>query len=178
MMEDRRDEGDSAFPTVPTVPTLHTGASGPSLGGTAIEAPADSDFAEDANTSDDPTMARRQNGNGTSDDETRPLSLPPVSLDLDKIGDKRLVQLAIDAAPDPLFEGRHLPATRFAADIALCNDRTIRRYQEGSRSLNIHLREKLLGRVKRAQKLADDPRMADPVAAWKAIQRLEAKREP
>src|SRR6185503_16409798 len=142
IITDDPDESDE----LDTPDTLPDGAIGPSLGdeGTAAnEAPAESDLADDANTSLDPDMAKR-NGSHPGDDEneTRPLTLPPVDLDLERIGDKRLVQLTIEAAPDPTFEGRHLPATRFAADIALCNDRTIRRYQEGSRSLNIHLREK------------------------------------
>lgn len=126
--------------------TLPRGTDGPNL------AP-ESDVSDDAAAPPNPTdsMPRKKTD---EEDETRPLTLPPVDLNIDRISDRRLLELAIEASPDPTFPGRHLPATRFAADIALCNDRTLRRYQEGSRGIPNLLREKLHGIVSEAQKKA------------------------
>lgn len=78
-------------------------------------------------------------------DESRPLVLPKASTNPAKLSDVDLLQMAIAATPDPLpgKEGRAIPATRFAADVAMCNDRTLRRYQAGARSLPRLLRSKL-----------------------------------
>lgn len=126
--------------------TLPRGTDGPSLG-------TESDVSDDVDAPPNPTdsMPRKKTD---EEDETRPLTLPPVDLNIDRVSDRRLLELAIAASPDPMFPGRHLPATRFAADIALCNDRTLRRYQEGSRGIPNLLREKLYGIVIEAQKKA------------------------
>lgn len=78
-------------------------------------------------------------------DESRPLSLPESGTNPAKLSDVELLHMAIAATPDPLpgKEGRAIPATRFAQDVAMCNDRTLRRYQAGARSLPRLLRDKL-----------------------------------
>jgi hypothetical protein len=126
--------------------TLPRGTDGPSLGTV-------SDSSDDGDVPPNPTdsMPRTKTD---EEDETRPLTLPPIDLNIDRLSDRRLLELAIQCSPDPLFPGRHLPSTRFAADIALCNDRTLRRYEAGERDLPALLREKLTIIVTEAQKKA------------------------
>lgn len=101
--------------------------------------------------SDDPTMTPRKRAD---DETTRPLTLPDPDVNASRLGDKRLLEMAIAATPDPLKPGSAIPATRFATDHAFCNDRTIRRYLAGERDLPALLREKCIHIVTEAAKLA------------------------
>lgn len=138
------------------------------------EEPRPSIEVADVGDSSDPTdpMVRRKS---SDEDETRQFTLPPVERDIDRVGDRTLLELAIRSAPDPEFEGRHLPSTRFAVSVALCNDRTLRRYEAGDRDLPPLLREKLLKRVKLAQKIAIDSAPETPLAAWKLVDKALTK---
>lgn len=84
--------------------------------------------------------------NPTVDDtaeENRPLTLPAPDTVPAELSDVDLLKTAIAATPDPKKAGRAIPATRFAADVAKCNDRTLRRYIADKRPLPPLLRDKL-----------------------------------
>ncbi len=85
-------------------------------------------------------------------DESRPLTLPAADADPSNMGDVRLLKAAIACTPDPLKPGRAIPDTRFAEDVAKCNDRTLRRYLAGARPLQALLREKCEEIVRAAAK--------------------------
>lgn len=161
MTEDVKDWQDG---TATTTAPLPTGTVGPTLDG---EGARESGVPSDAIPSPGPMPKTKVVI------DTRPLTLPPVDKDVSRFDDMKLIQTAIECAPDPEYEGRHLPAVRFAETIGV-NDRTIRRYQDGSRGLNVHLRHRLVAQVRRAQKVAENERLQDdPVAAWKAVCRAE-----
>lgn len=130
------------------------------------EPPASIDATVLGDPAETPDLARRKSyGN----DEVRPLTLPSPGLNIARVEDRRLLELAIESSPDPDTPGRHLPSTRFAETVALCNDRTMRRYEAGGRSLPALLREKLMKRVLLAQKIAAEFNPDSPLAAWKAV---------
>lgn len=86
--------------------------------------------------------------------ESRPLTLPAPDVDPVQLSGVKLLETAIAATPDPKKPGRAIPATRFAADVAKCNDRTLRRYLADDRPLPPLLREKLEEIVRDAAKKA------------------------
>lgn len=87
-------------------------------------------------------------------EESRPLTLPPADVDPSTLTDVELLKMAIATTPDPKKPGRAIPATRFAATVAHCNDRTLRRYLSGERELHPLMREKLAGIVRDAARKA------------------------
>lgn len=89
-------------------------------------------------------------------EESRPLTLPAPDVDVLTLTDAELIAAAIACTPDPLKPGRAIPATRFAADVAQCNERTLRRYLSGERDLDAMrlLRETCRDIVRAASKKA------------------------
>lgn len=101
-------------------------------------------------------------------EDSRPLTVPPLKVKPADMGDVRLLEAAIACTPDPLKPGRAIPATRFA-EIAKCNDRTLRRYLAGNRGLPPLLREKCEGIVSDAQRRAARASAADVTEAARRV---------
>lgn len=96
-------------------------------------------------------MPRKRTAADTAE-ESRALTLPPPDVDPSTLNDVTLLETAIACTEDPKKTGRAIPATRFASSVAHCNDRTLRRYQKGTRPLLPLLREKLESLVRQTAK--------------------------
>lgn len=79
-------------------------------------------------TNTEPRAPRKPRAAPTDAETSRPLTLPPADTDARALGDRELLEMAIASTQDPKKPGRAIPATRFAAEVAKCNDRTLRRY--------------------------------------------------
>jgi hypothetical protein len=108
---------------------------------------------------------RKRNPSGAKAEVSRPLTLPPAGVDVSKLSDRELLEMAIAATPDPRKPGRSIPAVRFADDVAKCNGRTLRRYlaKEGARPLPELLREKCEALVRTAARKASRAAVVDGI---------------
>lgn len=97
-------------------------------------------------------------------------TLPRSAAAVLRLSDTELIKAAIAATPDPRPEanGEPMPATEFAARVAMCNPRTVRRYLAGERPLTPLLRAK-------CREIVDAARAATRAPVASAPRRAKAR---